>query len=372
MFDSYAALYWNEIRKPDVEKGKLYLDSISEFYGKLKEKDYFILNAQSVYYDITGDPGKALESEKKMLKIANMQQEEIELCRLYYLISDRYVTLGQLDSAMLYAQIAIDQITDTTFLQNFLYYRNVANIAEKQGNYYMANDYLKKSSELFGNSIKDRLDTQIIELEKKYDLSEAENRTLKARQTSMSIFIIALVLILLLSILHMITRRKRRKEKLKLMMTEYQMQQQEVQAALMKEEANKRRWLLQLYGHISDRLTFLHEEIGLVSQRFISSQPKAYKELQNLLKNANTDLRDITKTLSPDKETFFSYTHLDDEANIFSATEKMLLMLLACNADNRQLATFMNTTIESIRVRKSQLKKKMTEKGFETKDFFSS
>jgi hypothetical protein len=40
-------------------------------------------------------------------------------------------------------------------------------------------------------------------------------------------------------------------------------------------------------------------------------------------------------------------------------------MLLSCDADNRQLATFMNTTIESIRVRKSQLKRKMIENNID-------
>lgn len=84
--------------------------------------------------------------------------------------------------------------------------------------------------------------------------------------------------------------------------------------------------------------------------------------MKHILKNTDTDLRDLAKTLAPDNSTFYAYTGLKDDADILNANEKMLLMLLACNADNRQLATFMNTTVESIRVRKSQLKKKMTEK----------
>jgi hypothetical protein len=131
----------------------------------------------------------------------------------------------------------------------------------------------------------------------------------------------------------------------------------------MNEEAGKRKWLLQLYSVISDRLTFLQGEFELLTQRYISSNPKVYKEMQYILKNADTDLRELAKTLTPDNATFYAYTHLQDDANYFNANERMLLMLLACNADNRQLATFMNTTMESIRVRKSQLKKKIAEKG---------
>ena len=141
------------------------------------------------------------------------------------------------------------------------------------------------------------------------------------------------------------------------------MKQQEYQANILKEEAGKRKWLLELYSNISDRLTFLHGEVGALSQKYITSNPKVFKELEKIIKSTDTDLRDITKTLATDNETFYAYTHLDDKDGILNTNERMLLMLLACDADNRQLATFMNTTVESIRVRKSQLKRKMLEKG---------
>ena len=54
---------------------------------------------------------------------------------------------------------------------------------------------------------------------------------------------------------------------------------------------------------------------------------------------------------------------------MLNENEKMILMLLSCDADNRQLATFMNTTVESIRVRKSQLKKKMIENDLDISIF---
>lgn len=91
--------------------------------------------------------------------------------------------------------------------------------------------------------------------------------------------------------------------------------------------------------------------------------------MEQILKKTDTELRDITKTLSIDEETFHAYTNLRDEEGVLNPTEKMMLMLLACDADNRQLATFMNTSIESIRVRKSQLKRKMQEKAMETAVF---
>ena len=366
LFDTYLALYWNEMVQEKLDRGKLYLDTLSSFYSRLAGKDYFILNAQSIYYDMIGEPEKALEREKELLRVTYRQKENIALSRLYYNISYRYVGLEQLDSAMLYAHMAIDCIEDTTYRQNYLFYQNVANIAEKQGNFALSNQYLRSAFKLHNQSISDRLDTRIVELEKKYDLSEAENEALRARQQSLLVIIGALMLVIVLVFILMYAWKVRRTARLKLLNAEYKMQQQELQAKILREEAGKRKWLLQLYSHISGRLAFLQGEIETLTQRYISSHPKVYREMEKILKNTDTDLRDITKAIATDDETFYAYTRLKDEEGILNTTEKMLLMLLACDADNRQLATFMNTSLESVRVRKSQLKKKMQEKNMDT------
>lgn len=369
LFDTYLALYWNEMVPERIEKGKLYLDTLSTFYNRLPGKDYFILNAQSVYYDVIGQPEKALEKEKEILRITFKQKENVELSRLYYTISYRYVVLEQLDSAMLYAQMAIDCIEDSTYRQNYLFYENVANIAEKQGNFPLSNKYLRDAFALYHQSVSDRLDTRIAELEKQYDLSEAENEALRIRQQNLRVVIGALILAIALIFILMYAWKARRTSRLKLLNAEFRMQQQEVQARILREEAGKRKWLLQIYSHISERLAFLQGEVETLTQRYITSHPKVYKEMEKLLKNANTDLKDITKALATDEETFYAYTHLKDDEGVFNTTEKMMLMLLACDADNRQLATFMNTSLESVRVRKSQLKKKMQEKNMDTSIF---
>ncbi len=365
LFDTFLALYWNEMQQKDLRKGKIYLDSLSSYFNRLPGKDYFILNAQSVYYDVMNEPEKALEKEKDKLLLYEKQEENIDLSRVFFNISNRYVGLEQLDSAMLYAQMAINCIEDSTYLYNHLYFENAASIAEKQLNFEIANSYRKKAAEFYKNSVNDRLDTQIAELEKKYDLTAAENEILRTRQQNLIIIIGALILVIVLIMILMYALSVQRNSKLKLLEAENRMKQQEFQANIMKEEAGKRKWLLQLYSHISGRLTSLHEEVETLSQKYISANPKVYKELEKIVKTTDTDLRDITKTLATDDETFYAYTHLNDKEGIFNTNEKMLLMLLACDADNRQLATFMNTSVESIRVRKSQLKKKMLEKGLD-------
>ncbi len=372
IFDAYLAIYWNEMAQSDFDAGKKYLDSLSLFFDKIPDKNYLILNAQSVYFEATKEFEKALECDKKLLTLTKSQKEDIDFSSLYFAVSDRYNTLNQLDSAMLYGQIAIESIVDENKKENYLFYDNVANIAEKQQNYLLANTYRQKAFDLYEKSVKDRLNTQVMELEKKYDLSEAENIALRSQQNTLIIAIIALLLAMLATILIMLNVKNRREAKIKLMQLEHEAETRAIETKLLEEEANKRDWLIQLYGYISNRLTSLQENFNTLSQRYVSSHPKIYENMHNILHTAESDLREMPKNLIPDENTFSLYTNLSMEAaELFNANEKIMLMLLVCKADNRQISTFMNTSIESIRARKSQLKKKLTENGIDAAHFFN-
>jgi hypothetical protein len=372
IFDAYLAIYWNEMRQTDFDAGKKYVDTLSLFFDKIPNRNHLILNAQSVYYEATKEFEKALECDKKLLTLTKSQKEDIDFSSLYFAVSDKYNTLNQLDSAMLYGQIAIENIVDEANKGNYLLYENAANIAEKQQNYLLANTYRQKAFALYENSVKDRLNTQVMELEKKYDLSEAENIALRSQQNTLIIAIIALFLAMLATILIMLNVKNRREAKIKLMQLEHEAETRAIETKLLEEEANKRDWLIQLYGHISNRLTSLQENFNTLSQRYVSSHPKIYENMHNILHTAESDLREMPKNLIPDENTFSLYTNLSMEAaELFNANEKIMLMLLVCKADNRQISTFMNTSIESIRARKSQLKKKLTENGIDAAQFFN-
>ena len=372
IFDAYLAIYWNKMAQSDFDTGRKYLDSLSFFFDKITDKNYLILNAQSVYFEATKEFEKALECDKKLLTLTKSQKEDIDFSSLYFAISTRYSTLNQLDSAMLYGQIAIESIVDENKKENYLFYDNVADIAEKQQNYSLANTYRQSAFTMYEKSVKDRLNTQVMELEKKYDLSEAENIALKSQQNTLIIAIIALLLAMLATILIMLNVKNRREAKIKLMQLEHEAETRAIETKLLEEEANKRDWLIQLYGHISNRLTSLQENFNTLSQRYVSSHPKIYENMHSILHTAESDLREMPKNLIPDENTFSLYTNLSKEAaELFNANEKIMLMLLVCKADNRQISTFMNTSIESIRARKSQLKKKLTENGIDAAHFFN-
>ncbi len=370
IFDTFFASYWSLMAKEDFINGKLYLDSLSFYYNILTDKRHLILNAQSTYHDIRGEHEIALEKEKMKLPLALSQNNTSALSKVYYNLSDRYSSLNKIDSAMHYAVLAIEYASELDDSYNYLLYENVASIAEKTGNFNVSNNYRKTASELYQKFSKERFSTQIIELEKKYDLTEAENEILKTRQHNLTIIITALIIGIILSVLLMITWRNRKNTKIKLLETEYKMQQKELEANILNEEANKRKWLLLLYSNISDRLSVLQEQFEKLTQKYVSSQPKVYNSMQKILQETQSEIKDIPKELVSDEKTFYYFTNVHDNNNLFNEKEKLFLMLLSCQANNKQIATFMNTSLDSIRVRKSQLKKKLLQNDIDPQNFF--
>ena len=55
---------------------------------------------------------------------------------------------------MFYGQMAIDYIADENNKGNYLLYENVAKIAEKQHNFFLANTYREKAFDLYENLLK--------------------------------------------------------------------------------------------------------------------------------------------------------------------------------------------------------------------------
>ncbi len=370
IFDSYFSLFWNEMANNNISQSKVYLDSLSQYYNQESDNRQFLLNAQSVYYESIGDISMAIESEKEQLDIRE-EYERIDKSSIYFSISKKFYKINQPDSAILYGKLAIDAMDNNLSVESYLFYENVADIYESIGDYTTANTYKHKSMDSYRESVLDRLDTQIIELEKKYDLSNTENLVLRSKQRMLIIAVISLVVALSLTAMLLISIRRSRAAAIKLINLQHENERHAMEARLLEEEANKRSWLISLYGYISNRLSALQDNFENLSQRYISANPKVYKDMMNILDTAEDDLKNIPEQMNPSQETFELYTGLNgNESQIFNNSERIMLMLLACDADNKQIATFMNASLQSIRARKSQLKKKMMQNEIITDKFF--
>ncbi len=371
IFDARMALYWNNISRNELAEAKTNLDSIKTFLELFPDKDMYILNAQSYYYQIINEPYNALECDKRQLALIKKQDIDFDPSKLYYSISRKYISLNQLDSARVYGKIALEHNTSLNKKENFLFYENLADIETVQNNFELASDYRKEALEGYKSSINDRIGSQIKEVEKKYDLSVAENKLLKARQRSIFWALATTIVILLFVVAIVLNRRVRQATEQKMLILRHEADRRELEAKLLADDANKMGWLISIYSYLSERLSNLQDNFSDLSQRYISSNPKVYEKMNSILYDTSLELKDMYSETHPNDETFTLYTGLNIEsAANFNDNEKMMLMLLASKASNKQIATFMNSTIESVRARKSQLKRKMINHGLAIEKFF--
>lgn len=368
--DAYLALFWNSMHQSDMKLAKERLDSIGQYSIK-DDKQFYILNAQSYFHHLQGNIEKALSYDKQQLALLEKQVGNVDISKLYYSISNKYISLHNSDSAKYYADLAISNLSQNNISELYLYYKNLADVAQMNGETELAIDYLNSSLNYYHSSVHDVLNNEIKEAERKYDLSLAENSLLKSRQTTIFWALAALSAVIMLLIATIVNRKNRANAKEKMMILRHDAAQRELETKLMREDANKMEWLISIYSYLSERLTNLQDNFEALSQRYVSSHPKVHDSMTSILHDTANDLKDMYNEIHPDDETFTQYTRLSvDESGIFNSNEKMMLMLLASKASNKQIATFMNSSLESVRTRKSQLKRKMTKEGMNIDKFF--
>ena len=152
LFTCYRSLFWNQMKKPDYIKANLYLDTLSRF--DMKDTYYFIdlLNMQVVYYQKTSNYLKALDTEKRLLKVKKANNQDISLSDSYNM-SNSYKKLGLLDSALYYSRSTVQSISDSNYRLNYLYYKNLAEISAKLQKWSESANAYRKTYEFMDQTI---------------------------------------------------------------------------------------------------------------------------------------------------------------------------------------------------------------------------
>ncbi|MGC3977547.1 MAG: hypothetical protein QM751_04515 [Paludibacteraceae bacterium] len=115
-------------------------------------------------------------------------------------MSEEYRQLNKFDSALHYAFLAKENINDSANYINYFYDQTIAKNAVDLGYWKEGAISYQKAFELLDKSIKSQLDTRVLELEKKYDLSESRNKKLRAEKRSS--FYLALISLLFALVLY--------------------------------------------------------------------------------------------------------------------------------------------------------------------------
>ncbi len=375
LYDAFTALFWCEMIQNNYHAGKRYLDTLQQFSPLSPDEKYAFYNAQSVYYDSQSESQKALQAKKEQLNLVPHLTHKKEFFRLYLSIADRYHDMNELDSALYYAHIAVSHITDTTYVFNYLLFDKVADIAEAKSDYQTASTNRKIATEMLVSSIHNNTQAEVVELEKKYTFVKVENEALKTRQHNRQLLLLLVIMLFCLLLLVVNFLRQKSLQKLKVERYEHERRESVLRGEYAETERQSLQKQLELQKQIlSTNSVFLRlyadqkQKILSLSSYLRSKNPHISDKLDSQLIENQKQLTQLTAQLfSPEK--LRELLNLEKIPDCLSNNECLILTMLASKVDNAQIAALLNTTPESYKSRKNQLKRKIAQKSTDSPDF---
>lgn len=355
LFNAYKNLTWSTLQRGKMDLAKLYLDSMSQNLKNNAENKISLKNAQATYYQLKNEPAKSIELVKQIISIkANSHFSHSNLAA-YNQLSKLYLDLNLLDSAQKYGLLSIQEIQDTLNPVNHYYFQHLAIISERNNHLQISKEAYKRAYQIISANIDEQLNTNILELEKKYNLKQAENEILKHKNQLLVLSgILLLTLFVLVVFIFYISKQKLIK-KLTLERN-VALEKENIQN---KKELIEKHLILKLFHHISHKnLEIKNLLYDLKINKHIETNKLIFKKISNeydiFVKKSKLSEAGIIS-----EELLLNFTGESKEnIALLNSGESELLFLLALKIDTREIAILLNTTPESIRSRKLKLRKK--------------
>lgn len=383
IFDTYLSIYWNLLKQDSVTLAKYYLDTLQQ-HTYTPEQHYYFLNAQSGYLDFNKEHDLSLQKAKERIHLLSYLKEKPEYYKMYYSLSARFYKTNQLDSALHYGLEAIEHIKDSTNPLNYLLYNNIANIAAAQNNHKLADQYRDEALWMYEQSVKTQLNTRVLELEKRYNLSESENRALKAQRNSRTKLNISLITTLLLAYWSIHNYKQNTIGKLKVQEAferNSRLQAEKNEAAerilrlqaeqqKMEEQANRQQRIVEVSAQFLSEYAMLQEKAREITNRIRVRDKKLGDDYEQILKDGQQHFNELADRLFTEKE-FKEVSGVCNDLDVFSQSDRLFLIMLASNAPNTHIAAMLNTTTHNLKTRKAYLKEKIIKNSTQQNKFES-
>lgn len=378
---THISIVTNYLHLKDYTSAKTQLENLEHNYTIPPSFQMTILHTYSTLYYTLEEYQMSLEYDRKQL----LSPRGISQYggTIYYSMSENFRNLHQPDSALFYARKAIELISDSSGL-NYLYHENLAIAEQLSGNYKSASSEYAQAIKMLEAYSKQRSDTKISELEKKYDLTNSEKKLLKAQQYLWILLLTIAVILLLISWIWIYFHQKmirQRQEKeasqreAELLRMEAELQKQKTEKALAQAAERKRQLdefhrqsenatlIANIYETILRRNKGIEEQIEKIAQKHLKDDLGVYEELQNLLKQEkNENKKELFYLLMNEKNEEIKELRL----NIPDLTteEVILLTLLRYNWNSTQIAAILHIKTSNLATKKMNLKQKLQNSGY--------
>lgn len=355
LFNAYRNLTWSALQSEKLNLAKLYIDSMSQNLIDNDEHKISLKNAQATYYQLNNEAEKSVELVKQILEIKAFANYSYSNLATYNQLSKLYLSLNQLDSAQKYGLLSIQEIQDTLNPVNHFYYKHLAVISERNNQFKLSTDAYKRAYQIISANIDVQLNTNILELEKKYNLKQAENEILKHKNQSQVLAGILLLSLFVLVVFIFYINKLKLIKKLTLARN-VALEKENIQN---KKELIEKHLILKLFHHISQKnLEIKNLLYDLKINKHIETNKLIFQKISNEYDIFNQKSK-LSEAGIISEELLINFTGESKEnLALLNAGESELLFLLAIKIETKEIAILLNTTPESIRSRKLKLRKK--------------
>lgn len=353
-------VFWKDLQRGQKDKALVVLDDLNDLEGITTERQYDIANARAAYYMLTGHYSGALNGYLKLESLASDMKERPKLSNVYYSICKAYKGMGEMDSAFFYAQKAVEYFDDSAGdYEDYFLYTNLADVAANQDENALAVKQYRNAVDLLLKKVDEKGHKRILELEKRYDLSQARVETLKQKQKFQRFVFLASALLILLIFVFLIYFLNLKRSRVELENERLMRISAEKEVAGKMRESHQRRHLLRFYQLITQREMVAQQRFDMLSQKYVKSDPSAHNELQTELGALKEEFSGMMFDLMNDD---LFYANIDIPRSFpLTNTEKVILFLLNYEIPSSEIATVLGISANNLRVRKSNLKKRIVE-----------
>ena len=210
-------------RMKDLDSAWQYLSAAQKIALELGDSTriYNIRGFMSGYYYMRGDYAKAKDVAVKTLREGAHYMSPNPLSHTWVNASFAYAQLGNRDSALYYIEHKprADAAQDEMFSCMTLKY-----LAEKEGNFDEYDRNAERKSEIADSILLNTLQTQLREVEARYDKSQAELNAVSWRNKFLVVTLLAVLLLAMLALIahRLLTRNRRNRMQIATLQTELQ------------------------------------------------------------------------------------------------------------------------------------------------------
>lgn len=368
-FDEYAALGDKQsIALLKVDRALACMISrrydLTLIYLKELEQDGLLLNddIKYAYYSAYSSYSAATRNYSSAIRYAKLESElksetrrGIDYSKIYFSVSKYYSFMQNVDSAILYANKAIESVAKTDVADERLhnYYRNVGDIYSLAKDYRAAAFAYRKAFMHALNSTSSFHKKRQKEQELEYNIIIRKNKLEKIGDERQILILVGTVVVLAFLLLLVLLFYKAKMSKVFRRNMEFK--QKELEKELLQTKS-----MVDVVSVSLGVLPAFIDKVNDLSAKVFATDPSLYEVFQNEINLAKTETRKRLLNLV-NNELLITTSPILKYLGALSNQEKMIVLLLRQDYSIKYVASILNITQSSVRGSKVKIKAKIKE-----------